>query len=419
MQNPPQSARRLQALCLATGFLSGLPFALSSSTLQLWLQQRGANLTTIGAFSIAGLPYTLKFLWAGWLDVFCVPGGSPKHLRRDWMSFFSLSIALLFLVFSWTGWASPKTHFMLGIGLAFASASLDIVLNAYMTEQLQDRMTALGNSLQVYGYRTAMVVSGGLSLVVADYFGFEATYQIMMAFFIFTFWLVWKWYLPEPERPEIALKRSFGHALVHPWLDLGAQRGCLGLFGFVLFYKLGDAFASTLNTTYLREMGYSLKHIGSAMKIIGFTASLLGTSGGAWLLNKVPLGRALLWCGFFQSLTNLLYLSVMQAYRPSWPGYETWGLYLVLSIEHFAGAMGQVAMSFVIMQACRAPFVGAQFALLTAISSVGRVAAGPFAGAVASKSWAAYYGASLLLAVPGLLFAWAYARMKAPKLQTS
>ena len=60
-------------IVLFLGFSSGLPLALSGSTLLFWAAEVGVNLKTIGLFALVGTPYTLKFLWAPIVDALDVP----------------------------------------------------------------------------------------------------------------------------------------------------------------------------------------------------------------------------------------------------------------------------------------------------------------------------------------------------------
>src|SRR6185436_19715853 len=87
-------------IVLFLGFASGLPLALSGSTLAVWLTERGVDLATIGLFSLVGLPYTFKFLWAPLVDALDVPVLSRLlGRRRGWLVFTQIwlvaAIALL------------------------------------------------------------------------------------------------------------------------------------------------------------------------------------------------------------------------------------------------------------------------------------------------------------------------------------
>jgi PAT family beta-lactamase induction signal transducer AmpG len=52
--------------------------------------------------------------------------------------------------------------------IAFLSASQDIIIDAYRTDILSPQERGLGSSLGVFGYRMAMILSGGIAFVWAD-----------------------------------------------------------------------------------------------------------------------------------------------------------------------------------------------------------------------------------------------------------
>src|SRR5476649_783120 len=81
---------RLGAI-LFLGFASGLPLALTGSTLQAWMTESHVSLAAIGALSLIGVPYTLKFLWAPLLDYIRIP---VLGLRRGWMMLMQLALML-------------------------------------------------------------------------------------------------------------------------------------------------------------------------------------------------------------------------------------------------------------------------------------------------------------------------------------
>src|SRR5260221_1574495 len=60
-------------IVLFLGLSSGLPLALSGSTLLIWMREAQVDLTTIGLFALVGTPYTIKFLWAPVVDALHVP----------------------------------------------------------------------------------------------------------------------------------------------------------------------------------------------------------------------------------------------------------------------------------------------------------------------------------------------------------
>lgn len=148
------------------GFASGLPLALSGTALQTWLTVDNVDLTTIGWFSLVGLPYTFKFLWAPLMDRF-----EPAFLgrRRSWLVIVQVALAVCLVAMSFL---SPSQNTSLialaAIGVAFLSASQDIIIDAYRTDILRSDERGLGGSLSTFGYRLAMILSGGIALVWAD-----------------------------------------------------------------------------------------------------------------------------------------------------------------------------------------------------------------------------------------------------------
>ncbi len=193
---------------LLTGFSSGLPLLLTGSTLKFWMREEGLDLTTIGFFGLVGLPYTLKFLWAPLMDRIVPPFGGR---RRGWMLItqVSLMITLGFMAF-----AQPSIHLPAIVGLclliAFASASQDIVLDAYRREYLKDEELGIGSSVFVNGYRIGLLASGAMALVLAEYLSWPAAYFILGMFMLVG--IVATVYAPEPvveTAPPTSLREAF------------------------------------------------------------------------------------------------------------------------------------------------------------------------------------------------------------------
>jgi PAT family beta-lactamase induction signal transducer AmpG len=168
---PPTFAQRLTAwhrLTVVTllGFASGLPLALTGQAMQAWLSAEGLDVATIGFLSLVGLPYTFKFLWAPLMDRFEPPG---LGRRRGWLVITQLSLAggLLAMAATSPGQAT-RAFALLAVAVAFLSASQDVVIDAYRTDLLPAAERGMGSSLNVLGYRLAMIVSGGVALIWTD-----------------------------------------------------------------------------------------------------------------------------------------------------------------------------------------------------------------------------------------------------------
>ena len=149
------------------GFASGLPLALTGQALQAWLSVEGVDIATIGFLSLVGLPYTFKFLWAPLMDRFeFLP---VLGRRRGWLVLTQLALAgALWLLASISPTGALQVFALMAVAVAFISASQDVVIDAYRTDLLPPAERGLGASLNVLGYRLAMIVSGGVALIWTD-----------------------------------------------------------------------------------------------------------------------------------------------------------------------------------------------------------------------------------------------------------
>ena len=154
-------------LCL--GFASGLPLALSSSTLEAWFTMSGRSYVQIGLLSLIGLPYTLKFLWAPFLDRF---GHTSFGVRRTWMLITQSALVFLLMAMSFGDPAfNPWYLAVLALCVTISSATQDVAIDAYRAEVLSPAQRGLGVAMFVTAYRAALLIASGISLILADHFG--------------------------------------------------------------------------------------------------------------------------------------------------------------------------------------------------------------------------------------------------------
>jgi len=174
---------RKMAVLLLLGFSSGLPLFLTSKTLQLWMQDAKIDLGTITLFSLVGVPYSLKFLWSPLLDRFVPP---ILGRRRSWLILTQvglvLAIAAMALQQPSQNPQSLQILAIIALIITFLSATQDIAGDAYRTDVLSPLETGAGASVWVLGYRMALLVTGFLALVLADYISWNAVYLFMAAF---------------------------------------------------------------------------------------------------------------------------------------------------------------------------------------------------------------------------------------------
>ncbi|HXZ96508.1 MAG TPA: MFS transporter [Burkholderiales bacterium] len=385
------------AVVLLFGFSSGLPLALTGSTLQAWLTVSNIDIQTIAWFSWIGVPYLAKFLWSPLMDRFIPPW---LGRRRGWMLATQLALALGIIAM---GLTSPERSLlllgMLALYVAFASASQDIVVDAYRTDLLNPPERGMGAAVSVLGYRIAILVSGGLALILADQIGWRSTFFLMAL--VMGVGILTSLFAPEPQTPA-ATPRNLQSAVVEPLKDFFSREGAILLLLLIILYKFGDALAATLTTAFLiRGVGFSPTDVGVINKGLGLVALLTGALIGGMLLTRMSLFRALMWFGWLQAVSNLSFMFL------AWAGNSYPWLVFAVGFENLASGMGTAAFVAFAMSLCNHRFSATQYALLSALASLGRVLFGPITGeAVVLLGWANFFFITFLAALPGLWLLW-------------
>ncbi len=405
-------------LTAVLGFSAGLPLALSGSTLALWMADLGLDLGAIGLVSLAGLPYTLKFLWAPVVDALDLPILGRLGRRRGWLLgaqlLLAAAIAQLALV---DPLASPVALAVAALTVAFASATQDIVIDAWRVESLSGDEQAAGMASYVAAYRIGMLVSGaGAILLVAwmESGGIEKGLAWRLAILVMA-GLVGVGMLAvllagEPARAALAGDRSETSPLlrvariaVAAFADFLSQPLALWALGFVVLFKLTDALAGVMTGPFVLAIGYDKAAYAAIVKGLGLVATLAGGFLGGAVAGSLPLGRALLLALLVQMLSNLGFAAL--ALLP----VANAALSAVIVIENLAGGIGTVIFVAYLSALCRSPLhTATQFALLTALASVGRTIVASQSGyAVEALGWPAFFLATTVAGMPALVvMAW-------------
>jgi PAT family beta-lactamase induction signal transducer AmpG len=394
MSMPSTRAQRPRTLAAITllGFSSGLPLALSSGTLEAWCAVSGLSLKTIGVLKLVAFAYVFKFLWASVVDRYSLRGFGR---RRSWMLAMQVAIIGVLIVMAQL---SPSTSLtaiaLMAMVLAAVSATQDIAVDAYRADQLLPQDRGLGAAFGVAGYRGAMLVSGGLALVLAGHIGFESTWLVMAA--LMGVGLLGSAIAPEAVAPppSTSLLATYQEAMRELLTRVAASRW----LGLILVYKLGNAFALSLSTTFLlRGAGYGLDEVGWVNKVFGLAATLVGAFAGGLLLERWTLWRALWVFGLLQGAGAAGFLAIALG----WNGYAA--LIVAVGAENLTSGLGTGAFVALLMALCDRRFSATQYAVFSALDAAARVFIGPLAGFIAADyGWVSYFVVSLLCALPGL-----------------
>jgi PAT family beta-lactamase induction signal transducer AmpG len=396
--------RRVLSL-LGLGFSSGLPLALIGTTLQAWMITEQVDLRVIGIFTLVGLPYTLKVLWAPIMDRFTPPW---MGRRRGWIITTQFLLAASILALGLTSPSiMPWMVASLALAVAFFSASQDIVVDAYRADVLREQELGAGAATTVVGYRVAILVSGAFALILSDYLPWRMVYllmgALMLASVLFTF------LAPEPSERVIPPK-TLKDAVWEPLISYFGRSGAIEMLIFIMVYKLSDAIAGAMTTPFLLDMGFSRTDVGTVNKAFGLLSTILGTLAGGSIIAKIGINRSLWIFAFLQAFPHLAFTALALI------GKNYAVMVAAIGLENICGGMGTAAFVAFMMRLCDKRFTATQYALLTSFMAVTRVIAGvPTGFMVASMGWPMFFAVSVLGALPGILLLPRFAPWKAVK----
>jgi len=393
-------------ICVFTGFASGLPLYILLQLIPAWLRSSEVSLVEIGLFSLVGLPYAWKFVWAPVLDRLTLPLG----LRRGWMLLAQL---LLIGCIGALGNLDPTKSMLwvvcLATAISFFSATQDIAIDAYRRELLPDAELGLGNSVHVQAYRIAGLVPGSLSLILADRLPWMWVFWITAGFMLVGVFLSVT--INEPLRPP-PVNRGFKATVFEPFQEYVARRGwrdlVLILF-FMVAFKLGDNMATALAMPFYLDLGFSMTEIGWVAKHAALWPSIVGgLLGGLWML-KLGINRSLWIFGIIQMI-SIPGFALLASVGP-----ELWLLGGVIAFEYLGVGLGTAALTAFIARESSKTFAATQFALFTALTALPRSFANASTGwLVEELGWVVFFLLCTALALPGLTLLHWIAPWRAP-----
>lgn len=381
------------------GFSSGLPMALVGSTLQAWFASSGQSIMLTGMISLLSFPYAYRMIWAPFLDHYSL---SSLGRRRSWLIFTQIFLLIGFNIIAWySPMQYPKLIMVISLLLSLLSATQDAVIDAHRTEYLPATLYGIGATLAVFGYRIAMLISGGVALLMAHRLGFATTYRILGLFM-----------LPGilatllSKEPQIAQQHQYKGMIdtfSAPVNDLFSRPRIFYLLFFIFFYKLGEAFTTTTGGVMMpfliQGIGFPLDTIGVVNKVIGVVAILLGGMLSGVLLVRWSLYKALLYFGILQAITNLLFVLL------SYVGKNVPIFVFAVVSDNFAAGMGATAIVVLFMRLVNKNYTATQFSILVACATLPRIISGPFAAWLQSLfGWIGVFELSFIFALCFLPF---------------
>jgi len=408
--------KRRVLVVMFLGFSSGLPLALSGSTLLVWMREAGVDLGTIGLFALVGTPYTVKFLWAPLVDALDVPVLSRRlGRRRGWLLLAQLLLmaAILFL-----GASDPSmSPLIVAVGallVAAASATQDIVVDAFRVESLSESEQAAGMAGYVAAYRIGMLAStAGALFLVSGFAGlfdlgrhaaWTAGYAAMAALVLIG--IATTLFATEPEKSAAAeasharentLARVV-EAAVGAFAEFLSRDLAFVALAFVVLFKFTDALAGAMTAPFVIDLGFSRNEYAAIIKGVGLAATLIGGFAGGFVARVWSLPVSLWIGGVLQAVSALAF---------SWQaivGHDAAWLTFAIVAENFTSAIGTVIFVAYLSALCRNPLhTATQYALLTALAAVGRTYLSSSAGFIAAAAgWPGFFALCAVAGLPAL-----------------
>ncbi|MBW8813767.1 MAG: MFS transporter [Caulobacterales bacterium] len=414
------------AVMLALGFASGLPFLLTQNTLGYWLRDEGISLKVIAFASWAGLAYVFKPFWAPIVDRVDVPILGRLGRRRGWMLLAQIVIAAGLVAMAAVGPAGGLTAIVaLAVAVAFASATQDIVIDAWRIEAASssEELGLLSSASQL-GYRIAILVADAAIIAGAAHFGWPASYVAMavlmgigVAASLFAF---------EPIRADAVMHdmaplwtpRGFFDAVVGPFIDFFAKHKALGLLmlAAIAAYRLPDFLMGPMYNPYYHDLGLSKDVVAAARAATGLPGAFIGIAVSGLFTVRFGLFPALVTGSVLQGLGTAAF-ALLGAH------HDLATFTAVMALDNFAQAFAGVALVAYMSSLTSLGYTATQYALLSSTYAfLGKFLKG-FSGVVVDGltpshglmgAYALAFIGTALTAIPPILLFLLIARLSRP-----
>ena len=398
---------------LLLGFSSGLPFLLVANTFGYWLRDENTSLTAIGFLSWVGIAYSLKFLWAPVMDRVDLPLFKRLGHRRGWMMFSQIVVGLALCAMGGVGTKAGLGRLgALALVVAFASATQDIVVDAWRIESANDgEEQGLLASAYQFGYRIAILATDAVILILAAKVGWRLSYGIYgacMAVGIFA-----TWFAKEPERADAVLDmkqreaplwtpRGFFDAVVGPFIAFFRAHGWLALvmLAAISLYKLPDYVMGPMANPFYHDLGLTKNTVGEVRGSIGIIATFAGIAASGFCSLKLGYMRALIIGGILQAAAIAAYAAL------AFSGMSVRLFALVMAGDNFSISFAGVALIAYASSLTNIGYTATQYALLSSTYAwLGKILKG-FSGAEVeslSHTYGLIHGYGIFFIICGLI----------------
>lgn len=384
---------------LLLGFVSGLSFLLTLSTLSFWLSEIGIDNTTIGVFMLVGIPYSVKFLWAPVIDIVYPPILWRWFTKRK--SWALISQIGIFLSIIGLSYSNPIEDIYLTALFAFLialfSSSQDIIIDAYRIEIFSSKNVGVGSALETIGFRLGMLVSGAGTLYIAHWVGWRYSYQIIsLTIFMGILAII---LMPNScNKLNNYEKKINFNSILDSWLTMLRKEKFILILGFIFFFKFPDIILSSMTAPFLVSLSFTKIEFANITKLFGITLMILGGGLGGWSIYRFGIILSLKICMIIQTISCLMF--VIQSSL----GHHLEWLIISIGVESFSSGFTSTTFISYISFFCLSPYTATHFTLIYSISSMFRVFVSMLSGFLADHiGWFSLFFISGFSIFPSIL----------------
>lgn len=426
------------------GFSSGLPLLLVFGTLSLWLREAGIERSTIGFISWVALAYGFKWVWSPLVDRLPVPWLTRLlGRRRGWLMLSQVALLAGLAGMAFTDPSQDlKTLVILAVFVAFASATQDIVIDAYRIESGKTSLQGVLAATYMVGYRLAMIMASAGALWIAAWVDPAETgylhdswltaYMVMAALMLVGIITTLVIREPHPEVPGEAVQAEergasrlrgvnwlpaflvpflewIWRAVISPFADFIRRYRwqALLLLALIATYRISDIVLGVIANVFYVDMGFTKTQIADVTKVFGIGMTLLGALLGGVLVSRFGVMRILFVGALLAAATNLLFSLLAQG------GPDLFMLIVVVAMDNLSGGLASAAFVAYLSGLTSVSYSATQYALFSSVMLLLPKFIGGFSGVmVDNMGYPEFFVLTAAIGIPVLvlvLLAWRYA----------
>ncbi len=427
--------RMLKILLL--GAISGFPWVLIASSLNLWLKEEGLSRSTIGWAGLIFGVYAFNYLWAPLIDRIQIPLLKKLGHRKGWILLMQITILLSLIIWSLIN-PSENLALLIFIGLviAIASATQDITIDALRIEQINEnegKAMAAGAAMAVVGWWTGYKLGGIVALITAEYFeslGIIDYWQLTFLFLgvMIILMNICLMFVNEPVKTNRQIKQKetdkiiksklgsnnfftkilayVSGTILGPLISFFKKNGfaiAVGILGFVFLFKIGEAFLGRMSIVFYKEIGFSKSQIAIYSKGLGWITTVFFTLLGGLMAMRAGTIKTMFFAGGLMAITNLLFAVL------AWTGKSELLFAIAVIADDITAAFATVAFVAFISLLVDRTYTATQYALLASLGTAGRTTLASSSGALVdwlNGDWGTFFIITTIMVIPSLICLW-------------